>query len=121
MQSSLCDETSVRSDLQKGSDMGSINGYSVLVTGGGSGIGACARAKVKDHLAEILDGRVERLVEQREIFEMRCIRASLRPQPARFVGAGADRRRRRALETGVLVHFAALQPLCSLQQVLPLC
>ena len=60
MQSSLCDETSVGPDLRKGSDMGSINGYSVLVTGGGSGIGEAAAAKLAADGANVMIcGRTE--------------------------------------------------------------
>ena len=60
MQSSLRGETSVGSDLRKGSDMGSINGYSVLVTGGGSGIGEAAAAKLAADGANVMIcGRTE--------------------------------------------------------------
>src|SRR4051812_27974241 len=53
-----------REGRRTGSPMGSLDGYSVLVTGGGSGIGyACARRLLEDGAAVTICGRTtERLV-----------------------------------------------------------
>ena len=88
MQSSLCDETSVGPDLRKGSDMGSINGYSVLVTGGGSGIGEAAAAKLAADGANVMIcGRTEeKLIAAVERIKARAADGTTVAHPAYALG-----------------------------------
>ena len=65
--------------------MGSINGYSVLVTGGGSGIGEAAAAKLAADGANVMIcGRTEeKLIAAVERIKARCRRHDRRPRSRR--------------------------------------